>query len=172
MDIEFNLDPIKDDIKIEGDYLNEETAILYFKGVIDTYNSDTVQREINSFIRSNLEIKYIIFHMEGVNYISSTGIGAVVEFYKTLSKNNIELYLMKVQKSVKSVFSLLGFASLFNYIEDAEEIKKVKKKVFPKIIQCPNCGVKLNVIKSGSFKCSSCKHIFRINNEGEIVENK
>lgn len=170
MDIEFNLDLTKDDIKIEGEYLNEEAVILYFDGIIDTYNSDAVRREINKFIQNNLEINYIIFNMKDVNYISSTGIGFIVEFYETLKKK--ELYLMKVQKSVKSVFSLLGFASLFNYIEDVNDIKKVKKKIFPKIMQCPSCDIKLNIIKSGSFKCSNCKHIFRINNEGEIIENK
>lgn len=172
MDIKFNLDPSKDDIKIEGDYLNKETTILYFTGLIDTYNSDILQKEVNKFIQNNLQLKYIIFHMEGINYISSTGIGAIVEFYKTLKKNNIELYLMKVQKNVKSVFSLLGFSSLFNYIEDAEEIKRVEKQIFPKKMQCPKCGTNFNVIKSGSFKCSNCKHIFRVNDKGEIVENK
>lgn len=172
MDIEFNLDPKRDDIKIKGSFLSDETAILYLTGIIDTYNSNKVQNEINNFIQNNLNLKYVIFHMEGVNYISSTGIGSIVEFYKTLRKNEIELYLMKVQKSVKSVFSLLGFSSLFNYIEDADDVKKVKKNIFPKKIQCPNCNANLNVIKSGSFRCSSCKHIFRVNDKGEVVENK
>lgn len=172
MDIEFNLDPKRDDVKIEGDYLSEEAAILYFTGIIDTYNSNKVQNEVNNFIQNNINLKYIIFHMEGIGYMSSTGIGSIVEFYKIIKKNKMELYLMKVQESVKSVFSLLGFSSLFNYIEDANEVKKVKKNIFPKKIQCPNCNTNLNVIKSGSFRCSSCKHIFRVNDKGEIVENK
>jgi len=172
MNIEFNLDSTKDDINIEGDYLNEKTAILYFTGLIDTYNSNKVQNEINNFIQNNLNLKHIVLHLEGVNYISSTGIGAVVEFYKTLKESNMELYLMKVQENVKNVFSLLGFSALFNYIEDVNDIKKVEKQIFPRKIQCPKCSTAFNIIKSGSFRCSNCKHIFRVNNKGEIIENK
>lgn len=167
----FNLDTDKNDISISEQKLSDDISLLKFSGIIDTYNSQAVQREVGLFIENNKHLKCIIFDFEKITYVSSTGIGSIVHFYKAMKENDIDLYLMKVGNSVKGVFSLLGFSSLFNYIEDVGDIKKVRRNIFPKEVECPKCKKKFRVIKSGAFKCSGCKHIFRVNSEGEIVEN-
>lgn len=172
MPFKFNLDKEKNDISISEHVLSDKVSLLKFSGIIDTYNSHVVQEEVGSFIEENKQLDSIIFDFENITYVSSTGIGSIIHFYKMLKDYEVELYLLKVGESVKGVFSLLGFSSLFNYIDDVDDMKRVSKNIFPKEIACPKCKKKYKVIKSGAFKCSSCKHIFRVNSMGEINENK
>lgn len=169
--IQFSLDRKHSDIEIKGEFIEEKTVLLYFSGIIDTYNSQKVYDQLFNFI-NNHDINNLIFNFKELTYISSTGIGIIVEILKKTNDKGIKLFLMEVVEGVKDVFTLLGFSSLFNYIEDVGEIKQAKRQTFPKKIKCPKCDKELKAIKSGSFRCPNCKHIFRINTEGEIIENK
>jgi anti-anti-sigma factor len=171
-EIQFNFNKNISDIELSGQFLQNNVAIIQFSGVLDTYNSNDVTNELIQFIQNN-SLDHLILDFEKLSYASSTGIGAITEVYKAAKKkDNAEVYLKSVDDSVKKVFDLLGFSSLFSYIEKIDDIQTVKKSIFPKAVSCPSCSKQLKAMKSGAFKCPSCKHIFRINSEGEIVENR
>ena len=41
-------------------------------------------------------------------------------------------------------------------------------EIFPKIFSCPVCSKRLKATKSGRFRCSECKTILAIDNQGEV----
>jgi len=160
------------DVRILPKKHSEDVYVLVFTGQLDTYNTTPVSKAFFRFLKEHHDdMKSLVLDLDGVHYVSSTGVGLIVEIFKQTKDYDIEMYLMNVVGGVMDVLNLLGFASLFNIIDNIEEVGNKKKHTFPINIACPNCGAKYKIIKSGAFRCSSCKHIFRVNKKGEVVEN-
>ena len=167
---------IKDSLRIqmEKDKDDSSMIILNLKGFLDTYNSADFQREVNKLIESGYN--KILFNCNELNYVSSTGIGAFTSFIKTLKQKDGNLVLSYLQPKVYEVFQLLGFSKFFNITNDITEAKNVfsgKKPVevasnFPKIFKCPICKKSLKAAKSGRFRCSECKTILNVDDDGHV----
>jgi len=148
--------------------------ILYLTGYIDTYNSNFFQKRVNRAIESGF-IR-LIFHCSGLNYVSSTGIGSFTAFLKAVKPRGGDLVLLDTQPKVYEVFQLLGFSQFFNIKDNLDEAiefftkggTKVESEVFPKIFKCPICSKKLKAVKAGRFRCSECKTILAIDNNGQV----
>jgi anti-sigma B factor antagonist len=148
---------------------------LYLTGYIDTYNSSYFQKRVAKAIDTGF-IK-LIFHCGGLNYVSSTGIGSFTTFLKAVKPRGGDLVLLEIQPKVYEVFQLLGFSQFFNIKDNLEEAvdffkqdgKLERGTVFPKIFKCPICSKKLKARKSGRFRCSECKTILAIDNNGQVM---
>ena len=108
--------------------------------------------------------------MANLIYVSSTGVGSIVNIFLQLSKRGIDIYFLNIIEKVSEVFSLLGFLSQFKLIKDFSEINQKENPIFPIIKKCPECESKLKLLKPGKFRCQSCKAEVRINKEGEIFK--
>ncbi|MBN2547081.1 MAG: anti-sigma factor antagonist [Spirochaetes bacterium] len=167
---------IKDSLRmqIEKDNGDSSMIILNLKGFLDTYNSADFQREVNKLIEGGY-IK-ILFNCSELNYVSSTGIGAFTSFLKTVKMKKGDLVLSFLQPKVFEVFQLLGFSKFFNITNSLDEAKQIfsgqkteeVRTVFPKIFKCPICKKNLKASKSGRFRCSECKTILNVDNDGHV----
>ena len=153
----------------------EGCLVLTLNGYIDTYNSNYFQKRIQRVVDAG----YIrlIFHCEGLNYVSSTGIGSFTSFLKAVKPRGGDLVLLEIQPKVYEVFQLLGFSQFFNIKGTMEEsvdffkggTAEKNESIFPKIFPCPVCSKKLKAVKQGRFRCSECKTILSVDNMGEIT---
>ncbi len=170
---------IKDSLKMQLEKDGGDTSLitLHLKGFLDTYNSADFQREINKLIESGF-IK-ILFNCSELNYVSSTGIGAFTSFLKAVKERKGNIILAFLQPKVFEVFQLLGFSKFFNITSSLDEAKKIfsgqpavndtiKEVVFPKIFKCPICKKNLKASKAGRFRCSECKTILNVDEEGKV----
>jgi anti-anti-sigma factor len=166
-----------DSLKIELRRIDgiADGLLLTLTGYIDTYNSMLFQKRINRVIESGF-VK-LIFDCSSLNYVSSTGIGSFTTFLKTLKALSGDMVLQNVQSKVLEVFQLLGFSKFFNIRANAEEALNYFKNedaetkptvTFPLIFECPICSKKLKAVKSGRFRCSECKTIISIDNNGVV----
>ena len=152
----------------------ENGLVLALSGYIDTYNSNFFQRQVQRVIEKGF-IR-LIFNCNGLNYVSSTGIGSFTAFLKTVKPKGGDLVLLEIQPKVYEVFQLLGFSQFFNIKDTLEssigffrgDPKEKGPEVFPKIFPCPLCSKKLKAVKSGRFRCSECKTILSIDNAGVV----
>ncbi|MFW6137786.1 MAG: anti-sigma factor antagonist [Spirochaetota bacterium] len=177
---------IKDSLKITPIQIggSSKTVQLVLNGYLDTYNSPEFQSHINSMINS--EIKYLVFNCNGLNYISSTGIGAFTAFLKLLKQKKGDMVLFGLQDKVLEVFQLLGFTSFFKIASDLDEaLSSLKKQgrgrehdtreggtsaAFPLIFECPRCRKKLKTSRPGKFRCSGCKGIVVVDDKGNAAQ--
>ncbi len=167
---------IKDSLRIylEKDGSDSKILEMTLKGFLDTYNSSDFQREVNKIIESGF-LK-ILFNCTELNYVSSTGIGAFTAFLKTLKQKQGDLVLANLQPKVFEVFQLLGFSKFFNISQTVDDAKKIlkgqKEEVpqsnFPKIFKCPICKKNLKAAKPGRFRCTECKTILNVDNDGHV----
>lgn len=152
----------------------EGCLILFLNGYIDTYNSNLFQKRVKKVIEAGYTM--LVFSCNGLNYVSSTGIGSFTAFLKTLKPKGGDIVLLDIQPKVYEVFQLLGFSQFFKIKDNLDEAVeffeseklKFKKAVFPKIFNCPICSKKLKTVKSGRFRCSDCKTILVVDNDGQI----
>jgi anti-anti-sigma factor len=151
----------------------EGCLILYLNGYIDTYNSNYFQKRVAKAIEKGF-IK-LIFQCNGLNYVSSTGIGSFTAFLKSVKPRGGDLVLLEIQPKVYEVFQLLGFSQFFNIRENLDESVNYFRagvvesvSLFPKVFSCPICSKKLKALKPGRFRCSECKTILAIDNGGQV----
>jgi anti-anti-sigma factor len=152
----------------------ENGLVLVLNGYIDTYNSNSLQRRVSSAIEAGYV--RLVFDCTNLNYVSSTGIGSFTSFLKSLKAINGDLVLQNVQAKVYDVFQLLGFAQFFNIRDSREEAIAFFRgagtaktgPVFPFVFSCPICQKKLKAAKSGRFRCSECKTILAIDEDGNF----
>jgi anti-anti-sigma factor len=151
----------------------EGCLILYLNGYIDTYNSNYFQKRVAKAIEKGF-IK-LIFQCNGLNYVSSTGIGSFTAFLKSVKPRGGDLVLLEIQPKVYEVFQLLGFSQFFNIRENLDESVNYFRSgvaesvsLFPKVFACPICNKKLKALKPGRFRCSECKTILAIDNGGQV----
>jgi anti-sigma B factor antagonist len=171
-------DDEKDDsLKIKLTKVDEapRCLMLALTGYIDTYNSNFFQKRIQKAIDGGFV--RLIFQCSGLNYVSSTGIGSFTTFLKAVKPQGGDLVLLDIQPKVFEVFQLLGFSQFFNIRESIEESvdffnsDKVQDKpsIFPKVVACPLCYKKLKAIKAGRFRCSECKSVLAIDDNGLVL---
>lgn len=151
----------------------ENCLTIYLSGYIDTYNSSFFQKRIARVVESGY-VK-LIFNCASLNYVSSTGIGSFTAFLKMVKPKNGDVVLLEIQPKVYEVFQLLGFSQFFNIKDtmgDAINFFKqgapVEDSVFPKIFSCPVCSKRLKATRSGRFRCSECKSILAIDQQGQV----
>jgi len=175
-DIVSGFDDEKDEsLKIELRDMPEikDCLVLALDGYIDTYNSVYFQRRVHMAIDGGF-IK-LIFNCDGLNYVSSTGIGSFITLLKTVKPEG-DVVLFNIQPKVYEVFQLLGFSQFFNVKKSFEEAVEFfgdgetgqDGSIFPKIFPCPVCSKKLKAVKTGRFRCSECKSILAIGEVGTI----
>lgn len=167
---------IKDSLRmqLEKDANDSQKITLNLKGFLDTYNSADFQREVNKLIDTGF-VK-ILFNCSELNYVSSTGIGAFTSFLKSVKQKKGDVVLTFLQPKVFEVFQLLGFSKFFNITSSLDEANKIfegqkneeVQSNFPKIFKCPICKKNLKASKAGRFRCSECKTILNIDNDGHV----
>ena len=158
---------IKDSLRITPMQVggDGETVQLVLNGYLDTYNSPEFQSHINELINSG--VKYLMFNLNGLNYISSTGIGAFTSFLKHLRQKKGNMVLFGLQEKVMEVFQLLGFTKFFKIGSGLDEAllllregnpgSGVQKGTFPLVFDCPFCKRRLQAWRPGTFRCTGCK---------------
>jgi anti-anti-sigma factor len=152
----------------------ENCLVIVLNGYIDTYNSAFFQKQVQRVIEAGF-IR-LIFNCNGLNYVSSTGIGSFTVFLKTVKPLDGDVVLLNVQAKVYEVFQLLGFSQFFNIKDTLNsaisffggDLVEQKSAVFPAFFSCPTCPKKLKAAKSGRFRCPGCKTIVAIDHDGVV----
>ncbi|MBN1411689.1 MAG: anti-sigma factor antagonist [Spirochaetales bacterium] len=94
--------------------------IIDVNGEMDLYNSYKLKELILKMMEKSIE-QYII-NLEKVDYIDSSGIGALIYICSTIKKKNMRLRICNIHGSVKKVIELtklMGYFPISNSVEEA-----------------------------------------------------
>ena len=80
---------------------NGEIYIVDVNGEMDLYNSYKLKELVMKMLEKN--VKKFVINLEQVDYIDSSGIGALIFICSTLKKMNLKLSISNVHGSVKKV---------------------------------------------------------------------
>ena len=94
--------------------------IIDVNGEMDLYNSYKLKELILKMMEK--KIQHYIVNLEKVDYIDSSGIGALIYICSSIKKNNMKLKISNIHGSVKKVIELtklMGYFPISNSIEEA-----------------------------------------------------
>ncbi len=98
---------------------NKEVYIIDVSGEMDLYNSYKLKELVMKMIER--QIKQMIINLEEVDYIDSSGIGALIYICSTIKKMRLKLYITNIHGSVKKVIELTKLMSYFPITNSLEE---------------------------------------------------
>ncbi|MBQ9239205.1 MAG: STAS domain-containing protein [Treponema sp.] len=98
---------------------NGETYIIDVSGELDLYNSYKLKELVTGMIEKNVHT--FIINLEQVDYIDSSGVGALIYVYSTAKKLNIRMTLVHIHGSVQKVIEMSKLTAYFPPIAPSVE---------------------------------------------------
>ena len=92
---------------------NGDKLTIIAEGRIDTSNATDFENGIKASIDN---VTDLVINMENVNYISSSGLRALLSFHKILTGKGGNLTIYKPTDMVMEVFEVTGFSGVLNIV--------------------------------------------------------
>jgi anti-anti-sigma factor len=162
---------LDDSITIRLQKINDRCLVLCLKGQLDLYNYANAKKRIDLAIEEGFV--NLIADCRQLNYVSSTGVGLLVEVMKKTKLCCGDIILVYLQPSPLGVIELLGFQRFLQQAEDLNDAIGIfdskEAKGWPITFPCPICNKRLKAIKAGRFRCVECKTILIIDPEMKVI---
>jgi anti-anti-sigma factor len=100
----------------------KNTVVVTVNGRLDALTSPEFEKSLSEFVTKG-ELSILLDLLE-LDYISSAGLRSILATAKKLKAKNGELCIAGLQGSVRDVFQMSGFYSIFRVFESAEEALK------------------------------------------------
>lgn len=100
-----------------------EIYIIDVNGEMDLYNSYKLKELVMKMLEK--KVQNFIINLEHVDYIDSSGIGALIYICSTIKKMNLKLSITNIHGSVKKVIELtklMGYFPIASTVEEAISI--------------------------------------------------
>ena len=106
---------------IRGNYL-----LVRLKGDFDMHTAPDFKEKVISKMEEN-DLKQLVLNLNQVNFIDSTGLGAILGRYRNLTDKGGKLILVGLNSQVKRILKLSGVLELMPVYESEKEVfKKLK----------------------------------------------
>jgi anti-sigma B factor antagonist len=99
---------------------NGDNYIIDVNGEMDLYNSYKLKELVMKMLEK--KVTRFIINLQGVDYIDSSGIGALIYICSTIRKMNLRLVITNIHGSVKKVIELtklMGYFPISSNIDEA-----------------------------------------------------
>jgi anti-anti-sigma factor len=93
--------------------------IIRINGRIDSVSSETLENTIKPVIEAGENKLAIDFSK--IEYISSSGLRAILLFAKLAKKGNGSVVLFAMNENIKEIFKISGFISIIQVVETEQE---------------------------------------------------
>ena len=119
------------ELSIEISRMKPGTVTLSLIGPIDETSSSTLDNEICRAMTESVEI--IVLDMEGVDYITSSGVGTIIKAKTSLKRRGGNLVFINLQPQVEKVFEIIRLIPVMEVFASREELDEYLVKVQNKI---------------------------------------
>lgn len=99
---------------------NGTIAIIELKGsLVGDRDTDALREAVADFIEQGN--KQLILDLSRINYMNSSGIGSVIGAHASYSKNNGQVRLVGLGKSVQNLFVITKLIDVFEVFDSIDE---------------------------------------------------
>ncbi len=96
----------------------KQIYIIDVKGDMDLYNAHELKDVVNKLIQKS--VTRIIINLEKVDYIDSSGVGALIHIFTSIKRNGFKLRITSVHGSVAKVIKLTKLMGYFPIVDDVK----------------------------------------------------
>jgi len=151
-------------------------TVLKLRGTIDITTHQQFEDTLNELLEQNA--KRLILNMSDLKYISSSGTGLLIKYYKKYRDSGGDIKLSHLPAPIWKTLDLIGInnvVEIFNTDRDAltsfkdnERFKETTKQIFPAKFQCPSCKGILEIPRPAKYRCQYCNTYFAADKEGKV----
>ena len=103
-------------------YVKNDTIFTRFKGELDELTVKEVNRKLK-LILEKYNIKNIVFNMQYLNFMDSSGIGMIIGKYNQIHDMNGQIVLCEINENIERIVRLSGLLKICQ-LRDTEESAK------------------------------------------------
>jgi anti-anti-sigma factor len=144
---------------------HDDTIYFGLTGHLDGTNSAGFTSSVVEVIGMYPRLRIILFNLQSLNYIASSGIGAFVNILLHAKTSNLRMGLYGLGPNIRSVFELLGFIDFFSISESRDVALEAARASFPdsdNIPSCPACGEMILPDHGTGYRCPRCGSRFSV----------
>lgn len=98
----------------------DDICVVDISGRLDTGSADEFKSRVSNHLYSNC--KKIILDMSGVVFVNSSGLGALVVFYKEKHSEGVEVCICGARKNIRQIFEMVKFDRIFKIFDTLEDV--------------------------------------------------
>lgn len=87
--------------------VKDEVLNISLKGELDEYSASYTRNYLDNAIKSN-SYNYVVFDMDGLEFMDSTGIGVLLGRYKLIKTKHKEIYIANPKPVVEKIIKMSG----------------------------------------------------------------
>jgi anti-sigma B factor antagonist len=107
-----------------------ETTVLYLTGKLDLNGAAEVKNKVKELLGK--KCRNLIFNLEKVEFINSSGLGALVSILKDVRISKGKMFLTNLSQYVKEIFEITQLQEIFDIYDTEKQVWEeltVKHKV-------------------------------------------
>ncbi|MHC5934068.1 STAS domain-containing protein [Nostoc sp.] len=97
-------------------------TVLELSGILDGIRGNELRREVSNLVANGTNI--LLLDMKEVNFIDSSGLGALVSAMQIVRTANGKLCVCSISDQVKMLFELTKMDRIFQTFADQDEFKR------------------------------------------------
>ena len=105
------------DLQIHGQYdqADPEKLVVQPIGNIESYNAEIFSKAVLEALKAfpNM-IKYVTVDLKKVPYMSSTGIGSILQILNYINQHKMKLKVSNINEKIQETLNLIGFNSFLD----------------------------------------------------------
>jgi anti-anti-sigma factor len=171
-------------------------VVVDIKGALDSATSADFEEYINQLL--GIRKYYIVLNAEGLEFVSSAGIGVILYIQKKIFSGRGFFILCGISEEISALYEILGFDKIIKIeptiaealktmekqlmlIESEKAEEQVKQIILPGNVDVPvtgtgkKSGIRVSSEEERSFEhplileCSSCKGMIRVKKSGNYI---
>ena len=97
-------------------------TVLELSGIIDGIRGNELRRQISGILANGADI--LLLDMKEVNFIDSSGLGALVSAMQMTRNANAKLFVCSISDQVRMLFELTKMDRIFRTFADQDEFNR------------------------------------------------
>lgn len=89
----------------------KDQLVIFFSGDIDIYSKDQFEERSQQIISKKSDV---VLDFKELDYIDSTGLGMLINLYKSLNESNHKLSIRNENQNIRKIFEITDLTELFN----------------------------------------------------------
>ncbi|MDI6733822.1 MAG: STAS domain-containing protein [Planctomycetota bacterium] len=151
-------------------------TLLRVHGSIDISTHQLFENVLSELLEQNST--RLIINLAGLKYISSSGMGLLIKYYKKYLESDGNIKLSTIPPHIEKALDLIGMNNVLEILKsdkealssfrDNESYRETAIVEYPAKITCPSCSAPLEITKPAKYRCQFCNTYFDANNKGKI----
>ncbi|MFW6035570.1 MAG: anti-sigma F factor antagonist [Halothermotrichaceae bacterium] len=119
----------KGGIKLKNNFkIYNNSLVVRLNGELDISTVPEFKETIIDKMKNN-NLKHLVLNFKKVNFIDSSGLGAILGRYRTLDKFGGKVVLVNLNPQVKKIFTLAGMLKIMDeYSDEKKALYDLKKR--------------------------------------------